>query len=66
MKRPYQVIRIDHVEEEGPYGEEVDVTIHSVLASYATYDTAYKGLDYWSNRFPHAYIDIHNKNETND
>lgn len=55
MTRSYQVVRIDFAEDST-----------KVLASYATYDAAYKALDCWGDRFPHAYIDIHNKNETND
>ena len=55
MTRSYQVVRIDFADDST-----------KVLGSYATYDAAYKALDPWCDRFPHAYIDIHNKNETND
>ena len=55
MARSYQVVRIDFA------GDST-----KVLASYATYDAAYKALDRWGDCFPHAYIDIYNKTETND
>lgn len=55
MTRSYQVVRIDFAEDST-----------KVLASYATYAAADKALDLWSNRFPHAYIDIYKKDETND
>lgn len=54
MTRPYQVIRFDDCGES------------KILASYATYEAADESLNKWDNRFPYAYIDIHNKNETND
>ena len=55
MTRPYQVVRVNFADDST-----------KVLGSYATYDAADEALDRWCDLFPHAYIDIYNKNETND
>jgi hypothetical protein len=55
MTRPYQVVRFNFADDST-----------KILGSYATYDAADEALDRWCDRFPHAYIDIYNKDETND
>ena len=52
MTRSFQIIRHDFADDS-----------IKVLASYASYDAADEALDAWCNRFPHAYIDIEERND---
>ena len=52
MTRPFQIVRYSFADDTS-----------KVLASYASYDAADEALDAWCNRFPHAYIDIEERND---